>query len=178
MILSAILARSKNNVIGNENQLIWNFKRDMKFFKELTTGRTVIMGRKTFESIGSPLPNRLNVVLSRQELNLKGAIVVKSIEQAMRVARHSGDTNAFVIGGVEVYKLAEPYIYKYYITDIDKEYEGDAYFEVPKLKLDRTIKTEYDLGVKLTFNLYTKEANESTKHNSSEFDIGLYASTG
>ena len=157
MTLNAILARSKNNVIGDDNKLVWNYRCDMKFFKEITMGHTVIMGRKTFESIGKPLPNRLNIVLSRQDLNLKGAIVVKSIDQALRVSRNNHDTNPFIIGGSEVYKLAEPYIDKYFITDIDKEYEGDTYFDDTNIKWKQTFKEEHEQGVKLSFNLYTKE---------------------
>tara|TARA_B110000444_G_scaffold202254_1_gene194461 strand:- start:142 stop:612 length:471 start_codon:yes stop_codon:yes gene_type:complete len=156
MTLNAILARSKNNVIGNDKKLVWNFRCDMKFFKEITMGHTVIMGRKTYESIGKPLPNRLNIVLSRQDLNIKGVIVVKSIEEALRVSKNNHDTNPFIIGGAEVYKLAEPYIDKYFITDIDKEYDGDTYFQNDSLKLIQTFKVEHEQGVKLSFSLYTK----------------------
>lgn len=124
-MISIISAISKNNVIGLNNTLPWHLPEDLKHFKNLTTGKTVVMGRKTFESIGKPLPNRTNIVLSRnnKEINIPGVITTNNIESLI----HS-ENEIFIIGGSEIYSLFLPYANKLYLTLIDEEYEGDTYF--------------------------------------------------
>jgi len=163
MILSAIVAMSRDRVIGYDNNLIWKLKTDLRHFKVLTTGHTIIMGRKTFESIGKPLPDRVNVVLSRQDLNMPGVIVVKSIPQALRIARMNNDVNPFIIGGEEIYKLTLPYVNKVFTTEIDKSFIGDAFFPElpPSFELVRSSKLMEEDGLEFKFNIYErKPSNE------------------
>jgi dihydrofolate reductase len=137
MKVSLIVAVSENGVIGKDNNLIWHLPKDMKFFKETTIGHHVIMGRKNFESIPhkySPLPNRTNVVITRQaDYTAEGCMVVNSIEAALEIARKYGDTEPFVIGGGQIYKIAleKNLVDKIYLTKVHHSFEGDTFF--PKL---------------------------------------------
>lgn len=128
-----IAARSKNNVIGNNNQLLWKLKEDMKFFKEKTLNNCVIMGRKTHESIGKKLDNRINIVLSRSinetHVDDKGVFFCKNSEDVANILQSlnfKGDV--FIIGGGEIYSKVIDKVDAMYITEINKEYEGDTYF--------------------------------------------------
>jgi dihydrofolate reductase len=132
MLISLIVAAAQNGVIGRDNQLIWHLPDDLKQFKRLTTGHPIIMGRKTFDSIGKPLPNRTSIVITRnQDWQFEGVIVVNSVNEAIEAARQTATTEAFVIGGAEVYKMALPVADKIYLTEVKAEFEGDAYFSVP-----------------------------------------------
>lgn len=118
---------SSNRVIGVNNTLPWHLSEDLKHFKSLTTGHTIIMGRKTYESIGRPLPNRRNIVISRnKEASYEGAEVVHSIENAFSISRN--DNEVFVIGGSNIYQQALSLVDHLYITEIKKSFSGDAYF--------------------------------------------------
>ena len=134
MVVSLIVAVSENNVIGKNNDLIWNFPNDMKYFKDKTKGHFVIMGRKNFESIPHkyrPLPNRTNVVVTRQNTyQADGCIVVNSIEDAIKKAENAADTEPFIIGGGEIYQLAlkKQLINRIYLTRIHHHYNGDTFF--------------------------------------------------
>ena len=136
MKVSIIVAVSENNVIGKDNDLIWHFPKDTKFFKETTLGHHVIMGRKNFESIPhkySPLPNRVNVIITKQKKYLaKGCVVVNSIQSAIQVAMQNGDKEPFIIGGGQIYKMAleENIVDKIYLTRIHHSYDGDTFFPV------------------------------------------------
>lgn len=130
-MIALIAAVAKNDVIGNNNDLLWHIPEDLAHFKQLTTGKTVIMGRKTFESIYArlkkPLPNRTNVVITRQT-NIKlpeGVVVHATIEDALR---SRGGADIFVIGGGEIYRQTIDLADTLYITHIDKEYAGDTHF--------------------------------------------------
>lgn len=127
MSISMIAAIGKNSELGKGNDLIWHFKEDMKFFKETTTGNTVIMGRKTFESLPKALPNRKNIVITTNEsYAADGAEVVTSIDDAMKAA---GDTDIFIIGGGNIYAQFLPMADKLYLTEIDASCSGaDTYF--------------------------------------------------
>ncbi len=130
MILSHIVAASENNVIGSNNSLPWNIPEDMKFFREKTKGHIVIMGRKTFESMGKPLPNRLNIVITRQTgYTIEGAKVVSSLSDAIHIAKEEtpnwGD-EVFIIGGGEIYRESLPLVDLVYLTRIHAQVEGDA----------------------------------------------------
>ena len=128
-MLSIIVAKSKNNVIGKNNKLIWHIPDDLKRFKTLTTGHTIIMGRKTFESIGRVLPNRNHVVLTRDKnykINNENVQVVTDIS---KIDKFINDNNEnFVIGGESIYKTLIDKCQKLYITQINQDFDGDAYF--------------------------------------------------
>ena len=129
MIISFIVAASTNNVIGKNNQLPWSLPNDMKFFKNTTWAMPVLMGRKSFESLGKPLPGRLNVVITRQnDWKPEGALVVHSVEDAIKVAAAADYNEAFIIGGGEIFKEAMPVADKIYLTRVDVKLEGDAFF--------------------------------------------------
>jgi len=129
-MISIIVAVSRNNVIGKNNALPWKISSDLKRFKELTTGHTVIMGRKTWESIPAkfrPLSNRSNIVLTRQEkIGAPGCLVFNSLESAFCFAKGLGEI--FVIGGEQIYKLSLPRVDRIYLTTVHTECEGDAHF--------------------------------------------------
>lgn len=130
-MLSIIVARAKNNVIGKNNQLIWKIPDDLKRFKELTTNHTIIMGRKTFESLGRVLPNRKHIIFSQNpdfKVKDENVEVVHSLLQIQELIE--GEEEAFVIGGAMIYNFLMPYVKKMYVTQIDQEFDGDAFFPV------------------------------------------------
>lgn len=132
MLISLIVATAQNGVIGRDNQLIWHLPDDLKQFKRLTTGHPIIMGRKTFESIGKPLPNRTSIVITRNEhWQFEGVIVVNSVQEAIEAARQTGTEEAFVIGGAEIYQMMLEATDKIYLTEVKADFEGDAYFRIP-----------------------------------------------
>ena len=140
MKVSIIVAVANNGVIGKDNDLIWHLPKDMRFFKETTLGHHVIMGRKNFESIPhkySPLPNRTNIVITRQtNYKADGCVVVNSVEAALEIARENGDKEPFIIGGGQIYKLAleANLVDKIYLTKVHHTYDGDTFF--PELSSD------------------------------------------
>ncbi len=126
-MIYAILAMSKNGVIGDSNDLPWYLSADLVRFRQITTGHTVVMGRKTWDAvydrIGKPLPNRTNVVVSRDtDLTLEGAVVVSNIQEALKK-----DEDIYIIGGAQIFQQALPYIQKLYLTEVDAEIRGDTY---------------------------------------------------
>ena len=130
MIISTIVAVASNGAIGKDNTLIWRLSDDLKRFKKLTNGHHIIMGRKTFESFPKPLPNRTHIVISRQENYHapKGVIVVNSLENALKAYN---DTQAFIIGGGEIYKQAMALADKIELTRVHESFEADTFF--PKI---------------------------------------------
>ncbi len=128
-MLSIIVAKAKNNVIGKDNQLLWHLSDDLKRFKKLTTGHTIIMGRKTFESIGRVLPNRKHIVFTQNpdfKVNDENVQIVHSMLQIQEYIENNEE--AFVIGGALIYNLLMPYVKKMYVTEINKDFDGDAFF--------------------------------------------------
>ena len=126
-MLSIIVAIAREGVIGCHNKLLWHITEDMKYFRRVTTGHPVIMGRKTFESIGRPLPGRTNIVITRNRTyDAPGCTVVDSIEEAL--THIAPEEEAFVIGGGEIYAQALPMCDRLYITDVDADYHGDTFF--------------------------------------------------
>ena len=131
--LTIIAAVSINNVIGNNNKLIWKLSNDLKRFRNLTTNHSVIMGRKTFESLPNPLPDRNNIVITRDTNYSKPNIqVCSSIEDAINLTKT--DTQPFIIGGGEIYSQTINIVDKIELTRVHKEFDGDAYF--PEIPLD------------------------------------------
>lgn len=130
MIISGIVAVAENNAIGKDNQLPWHLPNDLKFFKKTTMGKPVIMGRKTYDSMGKPLPGRLNIVLSRQkDLDLaEGVLVFNNIQEAIAVAGKEHE-EIFVVGGGKIFEDALPEIDRLYITQIKTTIpDADAFF--------------------------------------------------
>ncbi len=144
MILSIIAAIGKNNELGKDNQLLWDLPVDMKHFRETTSGHPVIMGRKTFESIGRALPNRRNVVITRDKSYTHDGIeVVHSLEEALQLfAEPQGKPNieVFIIGGAEMYRQAIELADKLYITYVDGIFEADTFFPLidPNFWIEKT----------------------------------------
>lgn len=132
MVISSIVAVSQNNVIGKDNTLIWHLPADMNYFKNKTAGHCVITGRKNYESIPEkyrPLPNRTNIVITRQKnYDAPGAIVVESLEAALKKAVDTGDEEIFIIGGGEIFKQSMHLADKLYVTKIHHTFDGDTYF--------------------------------------------------
>ncbi len=125
-----IVARSRNHVIGKDNQMPWKISADLQFFKKVTMGYPIIMGRKTWESIGRPLPGRRNIVVSRNfDYQANGAELVSSLEEALQSLREF--ERVFVIGGQQLFNQAFPLADQLFITEIELEVEGDTFFEVP-----------------------------------------------
>jgi len=133
MILSILAAASENNVLGKDNALIWHLGDDTAFFKKKTLEHTVIMGRKTFDSMGKPLPKRRNIVISRNEtLKIPGTEVKNTLESALQTCE--SENEVFLIGGAELYQLALPLTDIIYLTRVHTIIDGDAYF--PEINLD------------------------------------------
>ncbi|GIN77574.1 Dihydrofolate reductase [Bacillus paralicheniformis] len=127
-MISLITAMDRNRLIGKDNDLPWHLPQDLKYFKEVTKGHAVIMGRKTFESIGRPLPHRENIIVtSNKELDIPNCQVMHSTEEAVRFAKNKNE-ECFVIGGSTLYAEILPFADKLYVTKIDETFEGDRYF--------------------------------------------------
>jgi dihydrofolate reductase len=157
-MIKIIVAMSKNRVIGNNNELIWKLSSDLKRFKELTTGHPVVMGRKTYESIGRPLPNRRNIIITRNsEYEVEGCEVVSSLEEALLL---SGN-DCFIIGGGEIYKQSLELADKIYLTLVHKDFEGDTQF--PELSKEWAIIDNKDF-----------EADQKNEYNYSFIEYDRY----
>ncbi len=152
-MLSIIVAIAKNNVIGKDNKLIWHLPEDLKRFKELTTGKTIIMGRKTFESLGRVLPNRKHIVLTTNKTwkyEDEQVEVITTLEDLDKEIKEEKEN--FVIGGASIYKMLMPYANKMYITKIEEEFEGDTYF--PEINEEEWKIAEIKEGIKDEKNPY------------------------
>ena len=127
MIISLIVAIGENRVMGYKNRLPWNLPSELKYFRETTKGKPVIMGRRTFESIGRPMPERLNIIVTRdKDYKAAGCVVVNNKEDAIKAAK--GSNEIMVIGGAEIYKLFLPIANRLYITKVHGAFNGDTYF--------------------------------------------------
>lgn len=164
-MLSIIVAKAKNNVIGKDNKLIWNLSEDRKRFKELTIGHNIIMGRKTFETLGGILLERKHIIFSQTpdfRVNNENVEVVHSMLQIQQYIESEEEN--FVIGGAMIYNLLMPYVKKMYVTQINKEFEGDRFF--PKINEDIWKETERISGLKdeqtnLEYEFITYERKKS-----------------
>ena len=152
MLISIIAAMSKNRVIGKDNVLPWHLPADLKHFKKLTLGKPIIMGRKTYASIGKPLPERHNIIITRESnLELPGCTVVNSVEEALQAA---GDCDeVMVIGGCEIYKQFLPLANRLYLTLVHSTIEGDTFFpELDETKWEEVSRENFEADEK---NSYT-----------------------
>jgi dihydrofolate reductase len=135
MTISIIVAAALNNAIGKDNQLLWRLPNDMKFFKNTTWALPVIMGRKTFESLGKPLNGRVNIVITRQkDWKAEGVVVVNNLEDALFVAQTTDCKEVFVIGGGEIYEQSFSKAKHIYLTRVQTTIDGDTFF--PEINLD------------------------------------------
>lgn len=160
MQITAIAAMSQNRVIGSDNEIPWYLQEDFKFFKKTTLNHHIIMGRKTFESIGKPLPKRTNIVITRNPFFIaSNVITASSLENALAIAAENGETEAFIIGGGTIYQQSLPMLDKIYLTEVATEVTGDTFF--PELNLE-----EWQESVILS---HSKDAK-----NDHDFIIKLY----
>ncbi len=162
MILSHIVAASKNGVIGKDNTLPWHIPEDLKFFRDKTKGKALIMGRKTFESVGHPLPHRLNVVVTRQEgYKPEGAHVFKSIKEAIEFCKSQKaqyGEEIFIIGGGEIFRETMNQVDLIYLTRIHKDFPGDiTYPEVDKSQFVEVERRDRDEPVPFSFLTYSRK---------------------
>lgn len=155
-MIGLIVAYGKNRVIGNKGCIPWRIKGEQRRFKELTTGNVVVMGRRSYEEIGRPLPNRMTYVVSRtKNFDQEGVKTVSSIQEAIDLA---GDKNVYISGGAGIYKEAMPYVEKMYITEVDLEPEGDTFF--PDFNEDdyiREVDEEIDGEIPYKYVTYTRK---------------------
>lgn len=159
MKITAIVAMSKNRVIGIKNEIPWYLQDDFKFFKKVTLNHHIIMGRKTFESIKKSLSQRTNIVITRNpKFNAYNVILANSLENSISIAKYNGETEVFIIGGGEIYKQSLSILDKIYLTEVDVEIKGDTFF--PELNLEewrvsdilkhsKDSKNNYDFSIKL-----------------------------
>jgi len=156
-MISLIVARSKNNCIGKDGNIPWKIKGEQKQFKELTTNNIVIMGRNSYEEIGHPLPNRLNIVVSRtKEFKGDNLITVKSLQEALE---YTDGKEIYIAGGYGIFKEAMPYVDKMYITEVDMEVENGTVF-FPEFNEDEfDIESGEELGdeIKYRRTIYTRK---------------------
>ncbi len=135
MIISAIVARAENRIIGKDNDLPWRLPGDLKWFKQKTLNRHIIMGRKSFESIPNPLSKRVNIVVTRDKSYYhSGAIITHSIDEALAYAHQEGEDEAFILGGGNIYKQTLDIWDRLYLTEVHASPEGDTYF--PEVNVD------------------------------------------
>ncbi len=152
-MLKILVAFDENRVIGKNNALIWHLPADLKRFKALTTGHVIIMGRKTFESIGKPLPNRTTIVISRQtNLQIEGVILAHSVEEAILKAKSLTREDIFIVGGAEIYTLSLPLVDQVLVTQLHDIFEGDAFF--PEISSEMWDLTEQERGITDDKNTY------------------------
>lgn len=152
MLISMIAAMADNRIIGKDNQMPWYLPADFVWFKRCTMGKPVVMGRKTYESIGRPLPGRLNIVISRDDaLNIEGVETVTSIEQALEVA---GDVEeVMIIGGGSIYEACLPMANKLYVTHIEAAIDGDTQFPDWGGEFKETYSEAYQADEKNAYNM-------------------------
>lgn len=159
-MISLMVAHDPNGVMGVNNDLPWHIPEDLKYFKETTMGKAMVMGRKTYESIGRPLPGRLNIVITRNpDYQAEGVEVVQSLDKAIEIAREYAE-EVMIIGGAEIFKLSMPLADRLYITEVHEEYDGDTFFpsyqedwEVIKKTDQMTSKT----GTTFTYLVYERK---------------------
>ncbi len=159
-MISIIAAMTKNRAIGKDNKLPWKLPEDLKNFKKLTTGNTIIMGRKTYESIGKPLPNRNNIVVSSTMQPSNGVQVCKNIQEALEKAKSHGK-EIFIIGGAQIYEQTIPIADKLYITHVKQEYEGDAFF--PEINQADWQTEKLEENPEFELKLYTRKNGTTQK---------------
>jgi dihydrofolate reductase len=161
-MVSIIAAVAENGVIGGGNSLLWHISEDLRRFKAITDGHTVIMGSKTYQSLSRPLPNRTNIVITRQNIKIEGCKVVHSLEEALKLSALKEEV--FIIGGAQIYEQALPFADRLYITRIAHIYKGDTYFpkwneEEWQLVYSKKFERGENYPYPFTFEIYERERN-------------------
>lgn len=159
-MLSIVVAKAKNNIIGKDNHIVWNIPADKKRFKELTEGHTIIMGRKTFESLGKVLPNRKHIVFTQNpdfKVNDENVEIVHSLLQIQEYMEC--DEECFIIGGATIYNFLMPYVKKMYVTQINKDFEGDSFF--PRIDEEK-------------WKEVSREKGQQDEENNLDYDFVVY----
>tara|TARA_R110001599_G_scaffold210877_3_gene408248 strand:+ start:6574 stop:7053 length:480 start_codon:yes stop_codon:yes gene_type:complete len=152
-MITAIAAISSNGVIGNGGDLIWKISEDLKRFKDITSNNFVLMGRKTYESIGKPLPNRVNIIMTRDRgFRAQGCFVVHSVREAIDLYHDTEDKDLFIIGGGEIYELLMPFTDRLLLTEINKNCDGDTYFPKYPSEEWEWIKQEYRTNYEINYS--------------------------
>ena len=153
-MINIIAAIGNNLALGKDNKLIFDIPEDLQYFKKVTTGKTVVMGRKTYESIGKALPNRKNIVLTRQNIDIDDVEIVHNVDEIL-----NRQDEIFIIGGEEIYKLFIPYADNIYLTEIDAEAEADSFFPDfdKNLYQKEIIKQNCYNGLNYTFVIYKRK---------------------
>ncbi|HEX8549720.1 MAG TPA: dihydrofolate reductase [Cytophagaceae bacterium] len=160
MLISLIVAISKNKAIGKDNNLPWHLPLDLKHFKNLTMGHCIVMGRKTFESIGKPLPGRTNIIITNnKDYQAPGCIVKHSLSEGLREAELQGEQEAFIIGGSSLFKETLEKASKIYLTKVHAEVDGDTFFKFDQKDWKETSSESHDVDSthKFPFTFYTLE---------------------
>lgn len=155
-MIALVVAHGTNRVIGNQGQIPWDLPEDLHHFRDLTTGYAIVMGRKTYESIGRPLPGRLNIVVSRT-VNFEGEnlMTVSSIEEAIKAA---GDRDVYFSGGAKIYEESLPLVERMYITEVDGAFDGDAFFpEYDTSQFERIVEKEFHEELPYRFVTYIRK---------------------
>lgn len=155
-MIGLIVAYTNNRVIGNQGCIPWRIKGEQRRFRELTTGNVVIMGRRSYEEIGRPLPNRTTIVVSNtKNFDAENCMTAKSLQEAIELA---GDRDMYISGGARLYEEALPLVEKMYITEIDCEIEGDTYFpEFDEALFDKEIDERVEGEIPYTYVTYTRK---------------------
>ena len=154
--LSLIAAIGKNRELGKDNDLIWHLKEDMKFFRKMTNNKTIIMGRKCFESLPGLLPNREHIILTNnKDYKVDNAIVMNNVDDVLNYVKNT-DEECFIIGGAKIYELFLPYCDNLYLTEIDDEKDADIYFP------------------EIAYNLYKKEIIDEKEEENIKYKFILY----
>lgn len=155
-MVGLIVAYTKNRVIGNQGCIPWKIKGEQKRFRELTTGNVVVMGRRSYEEIGRPLPNRTTIVISNtRNFDCENCMTAKSLAEALELA---GDRKVYISGGARLYEEALPLVEKMYITEIDAEIEGDTYFPMfDEALYEKEIDERVEGEIPYTYVTYTRK---------------------
>ena len=160
MIISCIVAKAKNNVIGKDNDIPWYLPADLKYFKKTTIDHHIIMGRKCYASIGKPLPKRTNVIVTRDPYFISSnCLVARSIQEGLEMAYDNAEEECFIIGGGTIYEQTQELWDKLYLTEVDLEIEGDVFF--PEIDLDK-------------WSLLSEEQHESDEKNPYNYTFKVY----
>ena len=161
-MIGLIVAYTKNRVIGNEGCIPWKIKGEQRRFRELTTGNVVIMGRRSYDEIGRPLPNRFTIVVSRtKKYEAENCVTVSSLKKALEYAKTNfPEKNVYLSGGAGIYKEGLPFAEKLFVTEIDLEIEGDTFFpEFDESLYERTVDEEIDGEIPFKYVTFTKKTS-------------------
>jgi dihydrofolate reductase len=149
--ISIVVAIASNYAIGKDNQLLWHLPKDLKHFKDITAGGTVVMGRKTYDSVGKPLPKRRNIVITRQDMTIDGCEVVKSIDDAIALCKTEDEV--FIVGGAEIYRQAMHLTDRIYLTIVHHSFDADTFFpEIDYKEWKETAREDHETDEKHAFS--------------------------